>query len=61
MLEDEGARAATEEDTGDSAWGVGVGLKTNEDEKTVTLEVAWDGAGAWAGDEAIGAGACATA
>ena len=46
MLEDEWARAANEEDTGDSAWAVGVGLKTNEVEKMVTLDVSWDGAGA---------------
>ena len=39
---------------------MGVGLRMNEVEK-ITLEVAWDGAGAWAGDEAIGAAACATA
>ena len=34
---------------------MGVGLKTNEVEIMVTLLVGWDGAGAWAGDVAIGA------
>ena len=40
---------------------MGVGLGMNEVEKSITLEVAWDVVGAWPGDEAIGAGACATA
>ncbi len=61
MVEDEETRAVTDEVTGDPAWIVGEGIGIVEVKNSVTLEIGWDCAGAWAGDEATGAGACTAA